>query len=414
MKHRLRILLPLTAILLFLIGEWWGMPRPIRQVRWVGNTHTFDSTGLLAGSVLLETENPQLDILRSQVTAWGWDGRKRWSLDFSRDNNDLTAVSPDGRCIAGLRLEGRRWCLINWRDGKKFGKVTLPANELPYDWLSRVMVIRNDGCVIIAQYEVSAVLLLLAVRGDAIIARGSFTPRLHPERDDDQIALKLQADGAALALVKSRDGLDHTDIEYRTLRLDGPHFQAILRYMTQGAPFLKDAYGVLTDDYQADNDGGFNIYTPHGPMKTPTRLLRLNDDNYCMLLHPYSIEIDDTPPFVLSLATGERWTIPCIGEYRTGHVSTDGRFAAVIVQRSFPRWANALGERWIWLGQRLENHPPAWELRVYERPGRLRAYARARETSPICDQWYPSDFRLSPDGHTIIFANGYHWKIYRW
>jgi len=121
-------------------------------------------------------------------------------------------------------------------------------------------------------------------------------------------------------------------------------------------------------------------------------------------------------PFVFNPSTGKRWSIPCDGDFDSGHVTPDGRFAAVIVRPNYPRWAQTLGDRWYWYSQRLESHPRSWQLHVYECPGRLRAYARARETSPIDPnaEHYGKGFILSPDGHTIIFANGYHWKIYRW
>ncbi|MHB9106207.1 MAG: hypothetical protein ACYDCO_04045 [Armatimonadota bacterium] len=419
MKSRLRVLLPLAAILLFLAWEWWNAPRPIHLAGWVENSINFYAWGEpLAGSVILN-----IDVASTSppgVSACGWDGRKRWSIDLSSFQNvlsafqnDFTAPSPDGRYIAEIRPDADDWLLTSWHDGKVVGKLAFPAKDIPGDRVVKTIAVRNDGCVIVAVWRAPSV-HLLAARGNKVIATGSFTPRVPPKHAGEQLKMRLQYDGAALALMRTQRGKVDSDVEYRTLRLNGKTLYADFRYTTKGYYNFNQTDGILADYFYFSEyrNRTYNIYTPRGPIKISSRFSQLNGNDACLLLKPVS-NTNDAPPYVINPITGDRWTIPCSGYFSSGRVTPDGRYATVIVRRSHPRWVRGLGEHWKWFQKRLEAHPPSMELRIYERPGRLRAYARARDTSPISNQ-NPREYLLSPDGHTIIFSNRYHWKMYRW
>ena len=440
LRNRLPVLLPLVTILLFLGWEWWGTPRPIRLVRWVENgvdlSEQFETT--LAGDVILEPDY-NLSAMDS-VTAWGWDGRQRWQFSCAveaeayRKGRRLTAPSPDGRYFAELKRDDEAgWRLATWRNGKAAGEITIPAKKLPENQSSKTMAVRNDGTVIIAGWMAPEV-RLLAARGNAIVARGSFKPHLHPATAERE--LRMQADGAAMVVIGRRKGVSKADVEYVAMARHGKSIRASSRYTTISENSLTHIYGLLAEEYDQYGFSESRVYTTDGPVTINKDTEPLNAGDACLLLLPLVKKVRATtrpsivyygrpsepelnrPPYVLCPATGKRWTVPCIGDYRACRVTPDGRFAAVIVRRDYPTVVRTLANRWWWtnFARDLDKHLPSWELRVYERPGRLRAYARARETSPIDPnaEKYSNGFILSPDGHTIIFANGYHWKIYRW
>lgn len=392
----------LAMIAVFTVFEWRFTPHLIQEVSHTNiriNPHAYHSGN---EGVAYGDNSSSLDCA-STVTLVGWNGRIRWKAQLAQANADKILRHAKGVFSGGGHLEGEyrrvylsadnhylvqvtdggtNLLLTTWRDGERTGESVLTDPllfEEPWKFLQMV-VLRNGNMLLVLWKKPKLHFFLLNRQG--IYARG-----IYPINGVNDLRLNFIHERPVCFC-----HLDNGNVECISWQLAQQHSLIITKcYIT--ADDTADLFISRFYQYELVD----SLLTENGVFTVPPEchLFTASTDECALfqVLEDGGLQLRPSSLTVLDKATDEQWAIPYTGYVEFGHVTPDGRFAAII-GRTETRTHS------------LSNQ----ELLVYERPGRLRARVTGAERSPII---YGSDFLLSPDGHWVVFPQ-YTWKAYHW
>ncbi|MHB0939180.1 MAG: hypothetical protein ACYDCO_04960 [Armatimonadota bacterium] len=421
----------LVAVICLLAGGLWlgyhlTAPKRYRLVATL--PFSFGTTVTQAGVVVPETVTREMspgsvEIGTSSLALYNWQGKKRWRIKLPEPYNGY-ALSPDGRRLIAEVTDHGRPALQYWLDGTPAWRLAIPRSSSAI-----ALYCLDNGLVYYWQDD-----RLTAIRDGQVVAANPHLPRdkkrANPKFWYDYTVYWPSSDcstliGTTPIFDLNISGTHGPGLEYSTLKIIGKRIVATHRYTDpQADGYLVFPGGrILTRDGTVYNEKGIRHRGPAWTLPTVHKgtfwdRCGMSDDrnfNAAVQVHAKEARVYDFKNYrfrIIDLQTIQAWELPRAKDPTEPRCSANGQYAAALtyIEKDDPPGALGRLNRRLKLFPLVRNAifsriPDRYELRLYTRPGRLRARLPLfmnHELEVDGQRYRTVDYFVSPDGHGLV------------